>query len=108
LDCPAFANRVAGFRGFPGIGKPLFALMDLGDKPDKVAENQRSVVEEIASFLEGLREDGLAILMVEHELSMVERLCDPVLVMAQGRIIGRGPMSALRQRREIVDAYLVG
>jgi branched-chain amino acid transport system permease protein len=67
-----------------------------------------TVVDEIASCLEGLREGGLAILMVEHELSMVDRLCDPVIVMAQGKIIGRGSMSVLRQQREIVDAYLVG
>ena len=39
---------------------------------------------------------------------MVDRLCDPVIVMAQGRIIGRGSMSVLRQQREIVDAYLIG
>jgi branched-chain amino acid transport system permease protein len=67
-----------------------------------------TVVDEIASCLEGLREGGLAILMVEHELSMVDRLCDPVIVMAQGKIIGRGSMSVLRRQREIVDAYLVG
>ncbi len=67
-----------------------------------------SVVDEIAFFLESLREEGLAILMVEHELSMVDRLCDPVIVMAQGQVIGRGSMSALRQQREIVEAYLVG
>ena len=67
-----------------------------------------SIVGEIASFLETLREDGLAILMVEHELSMVERLCDPVIVMAQGQVIGRGSMSALRRQRTIVEAYLAG
>jgi branched-chain amino acid transport system ATP-binding protein len=39
---------------------------------------------------------------------VVDRLCDPVVVMAQGRVIGRGDMPALRRRPEIVDAYLVG
>ena len=48
------------------------------------------------------------ILMVEHELHMVERLCDSVVVMAQGRVIGSGTMASLRRQREIVDAYLVG
>jgi branched-chain amino acid transport system permease protein len=67
-----------------------------------------AMVDEIAALLEGLREDGLAILMVAHELSMVDRLCDPVIVMAQGKVIGRGSMRTLRQQREIVDAYLVG
>ena len=67
-----------------------------------------SIVNEIAGYLEQLRNDGLTILMVEHELHMVERLCDPVVVMAQGKVIGRGSMAALRQEREVVDAYLVG
>jgi ABC-type branched-subunit amino acid transport system ATPase component len=46
--------------------------------------------------------------MVEHELHMVERLCDSVIVMAQGKVIGSGTMASLRKQREIVDAYLVG
>jgi len=67
-----------------------------------------SIVDEIAGYLETLRDEGLTILMVEHELHMVDRLCDPVIVMAQGRVIGQGGMAALRKQREIVEAYLVG
>jgi branched-chain amino acid transport system ATP-binding protein/branched-chain amino acid transport system permease protein len=66
------------------------------------------IVEEIQHYLEDLRAEGLTILMVEHELHMVERLCDTVVVMAQGKVIGSGTMSSLRRQREIVDAYLVG
>jgi neutral amino acid transport system ATP-binding protein len=67
-----------------------------------------SIVGEIADYCEGLRDEGLTILIVEHELHMIERLCNPVIVMAQGAVIGQGTMAALRQQREIVDAYLVG
>ncbi len=66
------------------------------------------VVEEIQHYLEDLRAEGLTILMVEHELHMVERLCDSVVVMAQGKVIGSGTMATLRRQPEIVDAYLVG
>lgn len=66
------------------------------------------IVEEIQYYLQDLRAEGLTILMVEHELHMVERLCDTVVVMAQGKVIGSGTMSSLRRQREIVDAYLVG
>jgi neutral amino acid transport system ATP-binding protein len=66
------------------------------------------IVEEIQHYLEDLRAEGLTILMVEHELHMVERLCDTVTVMAQGKVIGSGTMASLRKQREIVDAYLVG
>jgi branched-chain amino acid transport system ATP-binding protein len=66
------------------------------------------VVEEIQHYLQDLRSEGLTILMVEHELHMVERLCDSVVVMAQGKVIGSGTMATLRRQPEIVDAYLVG
>jgi neutral amino acid transport system ATP-binding protein len=66
------------------------------------------VIEEIRGYLQDLRRDGITILMVEHELHLVEQLCDSVFVMAQGRLIGSGTMASLRRQREIVDAYLVG
>ncbi len=66
------------------------------------------IVEEIQYYLQDLRAGGLTILMVEHELHMVERLCDTVVVMAQGKVIGSGTMSSLRRQQEIVDAYLIG
>jgi ABC-type branched-subunit amino acid transport system ATPase component len=66
------------------------------------------IVEEIQYYLQDLRKEGLTILMVEHELHMVERLCDSVVVMAQGKVIGSGTMASLRRQPEIVDAYLVG
>ena len=66
------------------------------------------VVDEIQYYLQSLRADGLTILMVEHELHLVEKLCDSVLVMAQGKVIGSGTMASLRRQPEIVDAYLVG
>jgi branched-chain amino acid transport system ATP-binding protein len=67
-----------------------------------------SIVQQIQYYLEDLRREGLTILMVEHELHMVERLSDSVIVMAQGKVIGSGTMASLRKQREIVDAYLVG
>ena len=67
-----------------------------------------SIILQIQHYLESLRDEGLTILMVEHELHMVERLCDSVVVMAQGKVIGSGTMASLRRQPEIVDAYLVG
>jgi neutral amino acid transport system ATP-binding protein len=66
------------------------------------------IIQEIQYYLQDLRKEGLTILMVEHELHMVERLCDSVVVMAQGKVIGSGTMASLRRQPEIVDAYLVG
>jgi ABC-type branched-subunit amino acid transport system ATPase component len=51
---------------------------------------------------------GVSILLVEHELGAVERLCERVVVMAQGKVISEGRMAELRTRKEVQDAYVVG
>jgi ABC-type branched-subunit amino acid transport system ATPase component len=62
----------------------------------------------IARRLEELRDTGMTMLMVEHELRLVERLCDPVVVMAQGAVLAEGSMAELRSNPEVIDAYLGG
>jgi len=63
---------------------------------------------EIGDQLLRLVHGGMSILMVEHELSIVDRLCEPVIVMAEGRVLAQGTMAELRGQQEVVDAYLVG
>jgi ABC-type branched-subunit amino acid transport system ATPase component len=46
--------------------------------------------------------------MVEHELAIMDEFCDPVIVMAQGSLLAEGTMAQLRERAEVVEAYLVG
>jgi ABC-type branched-subunit amino acid transport system ATPase component len=62
----------------------------------------------IAEHLLRLRDGGLTMVMVEHELGAVERCCDPVIVMAQGRVLAEGSMREMRANEEVVDAYLLG
>jgi ABC-type branched-subunit amino acid transport system ATPase component len=62
----------------------------------------------IAEHLEDLRDEGMTMLMVEHELRWVEKLCDPIVVMARGSILAEGPMEELQENEQVVDAYLGG
>jgi branched-chain amino acid transport system ATP-binding protein len=62
----------------------------------------------IIQHLEDLRDRGLAILMTEHQLESIERLCAKVVVMAQGKIISQGAMHEVRLERAVQDAYLIG
>jgi ABC-type branched-subunit amino acid transport system ATPase component len=48
------------------------------------------------------------VIMVEHELSIMDEFCDPVVVLAEGHVLAEGTMAALRKREEVVEAYLVG
>jgi ABC-type branched-subunit amino acid transport system ATPase component/ABC-type branched-subunit amino acid transport system permease subunit len=62
----------------------------------------------IEQHLQRLRDDGLTMLMVEHELGSVERVCDSVIVLAQGTVLATGTMADLRRNKEVLSAYLVG
>jgi len=49
---------------------------------------------------------GVTVVIVEHDLAFVERVCDVVIVMALGTAIATGPLPALRADRAVIDAYL--
>jgi branched-chain amino acid transport system ATP-binding protein len=63
---------------------------------------------QIGMQLVALCENGMTVIMVEHELSIMDEFCDPVIVLAEGRLLAEGTMTALRAREEVVEAYLVG
>ena len=67
-----------------------------------------ALIRRIEAHLMALRDEGLTMLMVEHELGVVERLCDPVVVMAQGQVLSSGTMAELRANEEVLDAFLAG
>jgi branched-chain amino acid transport system ATP-binding protein len=52
------------------------------------------------------RELGYTFFVIEHDMDLIERLCDPVVVMAAGRVIAEGPMEEIRRNPEIIEAYL--
>jgi ABC-type branched-subunit amino acid transport system ATPase component len=81
------------------------ALLLLDEPLAGVNPTLRLTVEE---HLRRLRDEGMTMMMVEHELSAVERCCDSVIVMAQGRVLATGTMEEMRANEEVVDAYLVG
>jgi ABC-type branched-subunit amino acid transport system ATPase component len=66
------------------------------------------VIDSVCDYLRELRGDGVTILMIEHELEVVESLCDAVVVMANGSVLFRGSMTEARQRQEVIDAYVAG
>jgi ABC-type branched-subunit amino acid transport system ATPase component len=67
-----------------------------------------ALAERLEAACRQLADAGMSILLVEHELRAVERLCEQVVVMAQGKVISKGRMAELRTRKEVQDAYVVG
>jgi branched-chain amino acid transport system ATP-binding protein len=64
---------------------------------------------ELARFIERLpAERGATVLLIEHDMDLVMRLCNPVIVMTAGRILTEGPPEAVRRDPRVLDAYLGG
>jgi branched-chain amino acid transport system ATP-binding protein len=54
------------------------------------------------------RARGVTILLIEHDMDLVMSLCNPVIVMAEGRTLAVGTPDAIRRDRRVLDAYLGG
>jgi branched-chain amino acid transport system permease protein len=85
------------------MAEPQVLLLD-----EPMAGVHPRLARQIGQELVELCREGMAILMVEHELSVMDEFCNPVVVMAEGRVLAEGTMAALRARPEVVEAYLVG
>lgn len=67
-----------------------------------------ALIDKIGEHIMALRDAGVTVLMVEHNLGVVDRICDHVIVLAEGATLATGLMSDLRQHPEVVRAYLGG
>ena len=53
-----------------------------------------------------LRALGITFLIVEHNMDMVMNLCDPIVVMAYGKVLAKGPPDTIRGDARVLEAYL--
>jgi branched-chain amino acid transport system permease protein len=85
------------------MAEPAMLLLD-----EPMAGVHPNLARRIGNELVALCAEGMTILMVEHELAIMDEFCDPVVVMAEGAVLAEGTMAQLRGRQEVVEAYLVG
>jgi branched-chain amino acid transport system ATP-binding protein len=62
-------------------------------------------VDRVVALIRRIRA-GRTILMVEHNLSVVQGLCDRITVLTRGRILAEGDYATVSQNPEVVSAYL--
>jgi branched-chain amino acid transport system ATP-binding protein len=58
--------------------------------------------------LQELHARGITFLIIEHNMDLITQLCDPVLVLAQGRLLMQGTPQAVRSDPRVLEAYLGG
>ena len=97
-----------GQRRLVEIMRALMTEPDMLLLDEPMAGVHPELARRIGHALTELCQRGMTILMVEHELAIMDEFCDPVIVMADGHVLASGTMAELRDRSEVVEAYLVG
>jgi branched-chain amino acid transport system ATP-binding protein len=52
------------------------------------------------------RERGYTFCMIEHDMDFIGRLCDPVIVMAEGHVLAKGTIDEIKANEQVIEAYL--
>ena len=58
--------------------------------------------------LESLRKQGITFFLVEHDMDVVMKRCEWVIVMHQGRRLAEGPPEEIKANPRVIDSYLGG
>ena len=82
-------------------GDPAVLLMDEPSAGLNAAET-----DELAVLLESVRADGITMVLVDHKVDFVDRLCERIVVLDQGAVIAAGPPADVWADQRVVDAYL--
>ncbi|GEA84230.1 MAG: ABC transporter ATP-binding protein [Cellulomonas sp.] len=81
--------------------RPTMVMLD-----EPMAGVNPALTQSLLGHIQGLRDEGMTVLFVEHDMHMVRHISDWVVVMAEGRIVAEGPPETIMQDQAVVDAYL--
>lgn len=67
----------------------------------------RTLLKTIGTSIQRLNEDrGYTFCLIEHDMDFIARMCDPVIVMAEGRLLTQGTVEEVKNNEEVIEAYL--
>jgi neutral amino acid transport system ATP-binding protein len=85
------------------MSEPQMVMLD-----EPMAGVNPALTQSLLGHVKDLREQGMTVLFVEHDMDMVRDISDWVIVMAQGQIVAEGPPDAVMADPAVIDAYLGG
>jgi branched-chain amino acid transport system ATP-binding protein/neutral amino acid transport system ATP-binding protein len=65
-----------------------------------------TLAREIGERLQVIAAEGVTLLLIEHQIDMITRLCSHVIVMAEGRRLTEGSFAEIAADRAVQDAYM--
>ncbi len=96
-----------------GLQKMLGLLLTYAARPkvllldEPAAGLERRERPQVDAFVRAVQEDhGCSVLIVEHDMDLVRRLCPRILVLDAGRVLAEGPPATVLGRQDVIDAYM--
>ena len=83
------------------MAEPRLVMLD-----EPMAGVNPALTQSLLEHVKNLREAGITVMFVEHDMDVVRDISDWVVVMAEGRIIAEGPPESIGQNKAVIDAYL--
>ncbi|MEZ5379722.1 MAG: ABC transporter ATP-binding protein [Acidimicrobiales bacterium] len=65
-----------------------------------------ALTQSLLEHVKSLRDEGISVVFVEHDMDVVRDISDWVVVMAEGQVIAEGPHSSIGSNQRVIDAYL--
>ncbi len=102
-----FAGELSGGqRKLLEMARALMVSPELVMLDEPMAGVNPALSESLLAHVRSLREEGMTVLFVEHDMDMVRDISDWVVVMAQGSIIAEGSPQKVMVDEAVIDAYL--
>ncbi|WP_425561029.1 ABC transporter ATP-binding protein [Microbacterium lacus] len=83
------------------MSDPTLVMLD-----EPMAGVNPALTESLLDHILDLKELGMTVLFVEHDMHMVRHIADWVVVMAEGKVVAEGPPDTVMQDQAVIDAYL--
>ncbi|WP_172121577.1 MULTISPECIES: ABC transporter ATP-binding protein [unclassified Devosia] len=99
-------NLSGGQKKLLELGRTMMVDAEVVLLDEVAAGVNKTLLNDLAANIERMnRELDYTFFVIEHDMDLIGRLCDPVIVMAQGEKIAEGPMAQIRANPAIVEAY---
>jgi neutral amino acid transport system ATP-binding protein len=83
------------------MSDPTMIMLD-----EPMAGVNPALTQSLLGHIQSLRDEGMTVLFVEHDMHMVRHISDWVVVMAEGRVIAEGRADEVMSDQAVIDAYL--
>ncbi|MCF8525282.1 MAG: ABC transporter ATP-binding protein [Rhodoluna sp.] len=80
---------------------PVLVMLD-----EPMAGVNPALTQSLLEHVLNLKNEGMTVLFVEHDMHMVRHIADWVVVMAEGRVVAEGPPDEVMKNTAVIDAYL--